>query len=809
MATKYVPSSSGWDDNGRLAGNAQLRLKIVSSYNISTNKSTLTITMQAKAAQYSGRFWLLDNALLKLNGTTFFSGGGNGELSIDYYVQFQADNSWHDLIDASSGQVKTWSVQVSHDAQGRAEVTLNATARLYLDSSYYFTFYGLSGSAVFEETRTYTLSISAGTGSTVTVKRGNTTLSNGATITHGDVLTITFAPKAGYNINAHTVNGSTFTSGNTHTVSGAVSVAATATKKTYTLTISAGTGSSITVKRGSTTLSNGATITHGDVLTVTFAASTGYNLTTHTVNGANFTSGNTHTVAGAVSVVSAAAKKTYTLTISAGTGSSITVKRSGTTLTNGATITHGDVLTVTFSASSGYAVATHTVNGSTFTSGNTHTVAGAVSVVATATRQRSTISSCSSQAETLKSIEIIMNRSGSNYHVATVKKGTTTLATSDAFASAKTISVPRSWFSSVPDATSFTVTVSVQSYTDSGCGTTVGSPVTATVTIKADSGMKPVINNNYATTVPYNTGNAAGINRFISGYSKAELTIDTSKIDMSAAVGASIASITVKGGGVTASSAPYRTGILNGVEKITVTVTDTRGRAATRTITVSCFAYNPPRLSGISVFRCNSSGVEDEEGTRFSVTATAEISSLNGANTLTLTANGTSITSGTRKIINASLQPDRTYTVTIVAEDRLGNTATVVRTLPGRKWAMKFRADGDGVAFGKAPEHSKAAEFPEDWTIYVGDCRYWGKRVTLAAGTSQTITLPTYTQFIVSPQRGTTWIVNTRSATDAPNVGVLSNLVSNSSLTCVAASNCAITLGNTSSYSYSFSIKQL
>ena len=42
-------------------------------------------------------------------------------------------------------------------------------------------------------------------------------------------------------------------------------------------------------------------------------------------------------------------------------------------------------------------------------------------------------------------------------------------------------------------------------------------------------------------------------------------------------------------------------------------------------------------------------------------------------------------------------------------------------TLPTRQWALKFRADGLGAAFGKAPEHSKAIELPADWALIIGD----------------------------------------------------------------------------------------
>lgn len=154
----------------------------------------------------------------------------------------------------------------------------------------------------------FTLSISQGTGTTITVKRGSTTLSNGATLQKGDSLSITISAKTGYDISSRSHSNGTYT------VSGNVSVYATATVKSFSLSISAGTGSSITVnrtsspKQGATTgnLSNGATIYYSDVLKITFSASTGYEIGTHTVNGSDFTSGSTHTVTAAVKVVSTA-----------------------------------------------------------------------------------------------------------------------------------------------------------------------------------------------------------------------------------------------------------------------------------------------------------------------------------------------------------------------------------------------------------------------------------------------------------------------------------------------------------------------
>lgn len=68
----------------------------------------------------------------------------------------------------------------------------------------------------------------------------------------------------------------------------------------------------------------------------------------------------------------------YSLSITQASGTTVSVTRNGTALANNAAIFAGDVLTISVTGG------TVKVNGSNFTSGNTHTVAGNVTVVSTA-----------------------------------------------------------------------------------------------------------------------------------------------------------------------------------------------------------------------------------------------------------------------------------------------------------------------------------------------------------------------------------------------------------------------------------------
>lgn len=82
--------------------------------------------------------------------------------------------------------------------------------------------------------QTYSLSTSAGTGSTITVNRqssgvaGTGNVSNGSVLYYGDNLKISATPNTNYGITSLKVNGSNFISGNTHSVTRAVSVTSTA-----------------------------------------------------------------------------------------------------------------------------------------------------------------------------------------------------------------------------------------------------------------------------------------------------------------------------------------------------------------------------------------------------------------------------------------------------------------------------------------------------------------------------------------------------------------------------------------------------
>ena len=171
--------------------------------------------------------------------------------------------------------------------------------------------------------KSFTLSISVGEGSTISVSRTESLLQGAATgplkhsdtIYYSDKLHILVDANEGYNILTGNVNGSNIlNSAGSHTnitVTNNVSVSTTAALKSYTLTINPDDGSEIIVVRKRSAqpnavmgaITNGATIYHFDTLTITFNSDPEHEILMQTVNGQDFVSGDSIDVSGDVQII--------------------------------------------------------------------------------------------------------------------------------------------------------------------------------------------------------------------------------------------------------------------------------------------------------------------------------------------------------------------------------------------------------------------------------------------------------------------------------------------------------------------------
>lgn len=205
-------------------------------------------------------------------------------------------------------------------------------------------------------------------------------------------------------------------------------------------------GYTITIKSGTTTISHDTTT--GDA---SFAISCSGNC-----NSGGWGPG---TISLSSTTISVPRIPLYTLSRSAGNGSSITVSRSSSggnggtgNLSDGANrLYYGDKLKITFGTSANYGLTKHTVNGSTFTSGNTHTVSGNVSIVSTATPLKSEVSATDANIGSTSTITVTRYNSGYT-HTLTYSFGglTGTIATKTSNTSIGW-TIPTSFYTKIPN----------------------------------------------------------------------------------------------------------------------------------------------------------------------------------------------------------------------------------------------------------------------------------------------------------------------------------------------------------------------
>lgn len=406
----------------------------------------------------------------------------------------------------------------------------------------------------------------------------------------------------------------------------------------YTLTIKKGTGTSVTVQRTSSplrgaatgTLSSGATIYVNDVLKITTGTVTGYTTTTVSVSGATLSNGSC-TVNSNITVNASASVLSYSLIVSAGSNASVSVTRissplkgaSTGTLSNGATIYYSDVLQITFSASTGYYLATHKVNNSTFTSGNTHTVKGNVSVAATAVAKSSlfTVDIGSGELGEQHTFEITGTDSTLT-HTITYSCGNAsgTICTKTSSTTVKW-TPPVSLAAESPYASTVTITYKLTTYDGS---VDVGT-VTETVKVNVPDSVVPTVSIAVTDTLEH----CAKYGAYVQGKSTLKI-----KLTAQGAYGSTISSYLVTFDDKRYSSAEIYTDVIKGSGDLTINaqVKDSRGKTGSASLNVSVLAYNPPTVSNVTVQRCNADGTRNVSGDYLAVVFDAAITPLNDKN---------------------------------------------------------------------------------------------------------------------------------------------------------------------------------
>lgn len=138
-----------------------------------------------------------------------------------------------------------------------------------------------------------------------------------------------------------------------------------------------------------------------------------------------------------------------------------------------------------------------------------------------------------------------------------------------------------------------------------------------------------------APTLSFAISDPTGVRETYGGYVQLRSKV---KVDITAsgAQGSAIKSYSIKVGNIYASNASSGTTDYlpnSGTLEITCTVTDSRGRTASQTQTITVLAYSKPTITAISAARCNQDGTANRAGTYGKVTFSASITPLSNINT--------------------------------------------------------------------------------------------------------------------------------------------------------------------------------
>ncbi len=296
--------------------------------------------------------------------------------------------------------------------------------------------------------------------------------------------------------------------------------------------------------------------------------------------------------------------------------------------------------------------------------------------------------------------------------------------------SSHTFTVPLEWLSQIPVTTSGTATCTLETRSDS----TIIDTRSAAFTIVCPASVVPAIGGMSISpaggTVP------PGWNLYVKGYSSAFIQAS----GITAGTGASMVDYRITGGDYASSRIPYTSGVAHttalisrsGNVDFTVTVYDSRGRSAQKTMTVNFADYSPPAIEGIRAYRVNASGIADANGTRIAGDVSYSYNLLSAKNTAVVTLSvGSTVVASNVPLAQGSgtyafnlpgpYEITKSFVVKAVVKDALTQQAegSVTVNTSARKLNIGSGQNG-GVALGKMSEYAKTLELASDWSLRLG-----------------------------------------------------------------------------------------
>ena len=328
------------------------------------------------------------------------------------------------------------------------------------------------------------------------------------------------------------------------------------------------------------------------------------------------------------------------------------------------------------------------------------------------------------------SVTVSITRNSSSYkHKVKLILGDSTYLLAENVDTSYTFTPSMSYCNKIPNATSGTATIKVETLT--GTNGSWIADTTKTITLNVPSNVVPSVGISVTANNQTNGVNVAG-----------KTTFTVKPTNASGSYSSTIKSYSITGGHLNSSSSGgATTGTLSaGDYTFVVKVTDSRGRTAQASQKVTVHAYSAPTISA-RAYRCNSSGTESSSGTSIAVQFSWEITNLAGNNsnakqyfiqykassassysTSVDWTNLSSYSGSITKVLSQTFSTTTSYNIQLKVKDSFGTTTT---TLNVSTISALLNIEKNGVGIGKIHENGK---LDVGGTIYVtgGSIKFGG-----------------------------------------------------------------------------------
>lgn len=323
--------------------------------------------------------------------------------------------------------------------------------------------------------------------------------------------------------------------------------------------------------------------------------------------------------------------------------------------------------------------------------------------------RKSTLSVGNGTLGTAQTLTVTRQSTSFTHTITATCSGSSTTVCSKSTSTSISFTPPISWASKNTTGTSVSVTYKIETFNGS---TSVGS-TSYTKTCSIPSSVVPTV----SFSVSDSTGYLSTYGGYVQGQSKFQISISASGIR-----GSTIKSYSTSANGSKYTASSFTTEVIrnSGTSTITATVTDSRGRTASASKSVTVLAYSTPKITSMTVIRCSSNGTANSSGAYLGITFSSSVTSLSSKNTATYTvqykktsessytsatltnyANNYSVTNGSYVF---AADTTSSYDVIFKVTDNFTSSSKTAEGGTTSK-TFSFLQNGTGIAFGKVAEN--------------------------------------------------------------------------------------------------------